>query len=128
MTSKSLKVFPNTCLIFNQVRILNTMKIFLESSIEELKHERDYVAGVARAGGSPRRLSVSFKETGEEVSPELAAYRDSLVDDYGIKPKRFSSDKELRDRFLEIVFATIKDVDPFFNVPTKATLVKYGLA
>jgi hypothetical protein len=81
-----------------------------------------------REGGRPRRLTVLFKESGEEASPELAAYRASLPGEYGIEPKAFSGDGELRALFLETVFKGLADEAPLFRVPAGDTLKKYGLA
>ena len=82
----------------------------------------------ARSDGSPRRLAVLFKGMSEEMSPELKAYRHDLPTTYGIEPGTFSSDDELRDQFLSVVFATLSGNEPSFDIPSSSTLVKYGLA
>ena len=81
-----------------------------------------------RTGGSVRRIAVLFKDTGEAMSSELMACRASLSAECGIVPESFSSDDELRARFLSVVFAMLAEDDPSFNVPPQHTLAKYGLA
>ena len=82
----------------------------------------------ARSGGSVRRLAVLFKETGEAPSPELADFKQTGAALYGVEPASFSSDGELRSRFLDLVFDLIRDRHPGFAVPDGAMLARYGLA
>ena len=81
----------------------------------------------ARSGGSVRRLAVLFKETGEAPSPDLADFRRNCAALYGVEPGSFSSDAELRARFLSLVFDLLRDVHPGFPVPGNDTLARYGL-
>lgn len=81
-----------------------------------------------RAGGKVRRLAVLFKETDDPPSPELAAFRRGLPADCGIRPAGFASDAELRDRFLTVVFDSIRDRHPGFAVPDESLLSRYRLA
>ena len=80
-----------------------------------------------REGTSPRRRAVFFKETGETPSPDLVAYRSTLMSEDGIVTGRFSSDTELRERFLEALFAALRDGHPGFETPPSGLLRKYGL-
>ncbi len=81
-----------------------------------------------RLGGFPRRLVVLFKETGEEMSPELEAYRRNLATADDIAIGTFSSDVELRSNFLTVVLGMIADADLTFRLPSQVVLARYGLA
>ena len=81
-----------------------------------------------RTGGSIRRLVVLFKDAGEPIPSELMDCRLSLSAERGIMTESFSSDDELRAKFLSVVFAMLAEDDPSFNVPPHHTLAKYGLA
>ena len=77
--------------------------------------------------GHPRKLMVLFKETDDTVSPQLAAYRESLPRKFGIKPQAFSSDSELRDSFLSLVFDILRANCFDFAVPDDDMLTRYCL-
>lgn len=81
----------------------------------------------ARSGGTVRRLAVLFKETGEAPSPELAAFKRDCVSVFGVEPTRFSSDTELRTRFLSVAFDLLQGEHPGFAIPDDATLTRYCL-
>ena len=81
-----------------------------------------------RSGEFQRRLVVLFKDTGEEMAPELGAFRRTLATGDGIASGTFSSDVELRANFLTLVFAVMAEIDPTFRLPSQVALVRYGLA
>ena len=81
----------------------------------------------ARSDGTVRRFIVLFKETGEEPSPELAAFKRDCASVFGVEPASFSSDAELRAHFLFLAFGLLRDEHPDFAVPDDATLTRYCL-